>query len=615
MGNKYYVPNRMKQLDSWGYWKLSKTTDGKLTKLPINATTMNLAKTNDANDWTSYSNCIQKAKEVKQQVSGLSFRFTKEQHITFIDLDHCIENGVINAFAKNICDRFKDTYQELSQSGTGIHIFAIGNIEKAVHTEKIEMYDWGRYVAFTGKCINEKEICDYQEEITKLYEENVKIDAIYEKKELIYDATDEQSVLENIKKSSSGFKFQELFSGMVEKNSENTLALASILAFWTNKNEAMIKDIMLKSGLKREKFFDKRQNITWLDYVIQKAISSCKEVYNPVIKNKYQPKNNKKELRDIEMYGQKLYYELTEIPYSTEQKYRCLSKIRSLDVLIGGFTYDCITLWSSQTNGGKSTMLGMIAKNTIMQGKKVFYFAGEHTKENFQNILYRQIAQPNEIIKKEYEKTGIYNYYIKPEVLRKIENFYFENMYVYNNDCARDIDTLLYAMQECYEKHGVKDFILDNLMQVEISNNDLYREQSEITEKLRTYAINNNWNIHLIAHPRKTAENSIRLTIFDVAGSMNIANRAYNIISIIRKDQLRENTKEYEEIKRYCYHNNWDFDKADSILEVLKQKEGSGTGIVCLKYETTTKCYSELPKENMEYKLAELENKKNIRTR
>lgn len=609
----YYVPNRMKQLRSWGYWKLAKNKDDKLTKIPINAVTLKFAKTNEINDWTDYQLCVEKVKNEHPQVNGLSFRFSKEQHITFIDLDHCIENGVMNDFAKNICERFKNTYQELSQSKTGIHIFAIGNIENAVHTEKIEMYDWGRYVAFTGNCINEKDLCDYQEELSKLYEENTKKDISYEKKDFVYDANDEQNVLENIKKSSSGYRFQELFSGMVESNSENTLALASILAFWTQKNESMIKSIMLKSGLYRDKMLTKRGSITWLDYVIQKAITSCTDVYNPTIKNKYQPKNNKKELKEIAMYGQKLYYELSEIPYSSEQKFRCLSKIRSLDILVGGFTYDCITLWSSQTNGGKSTMLGMIAKNTIMQGKKVFYFAGEHTKENFQNILYRQLAQPNEIIKKEYQHTGIYNYYIKPEALRKIENFYFENMFIYNNDCARDIDTLLFAMQECYEKHGVKDFILDNLMQVEIGQNDLYREQSEITEKLRTYAINNGWNIHLIAHPRKTNENCIRLTIFDVAGSMNIANRSYNIISIIRKDQLREGTKEYEEIKRYCYYNNWDFDKTDSILEVLKQKEGIGTGIVCLKYDSVTKCYIELPKENMEHKLLELENKRKFR--
>ena len=73
----YYVPNRMKEINSWGYWKLSKTKDDKLTKIPINAKTLNFAKTNDISDWADYNYCVNKFKNERPQVNGLSFRFTK----------------------------------------------------------------------------------------------------------------------------------------------------------------------------------------------------------------------------------------------------------------------------------------------------------------------------------------------------------------------------------------------------------------------------------------------------------------------------------------------------------------------------------------------------------
>lgn len=606
---KYYVPDEMKKKNNWGYWKLMMNKDNKQTKVPINPKTLGLARTNDENDWYDYNFCVDKIP--KGKVNGLSFRFKKEDNIVFIDLDHCIVDGKLTDFAKNVCSRFKNTYQELSQSGSGIHIFCKGNIDKAVHTDKIEMYDWGRYVAFTGHCINEKNLYDYSDEVKKLYEENVKKDEfIATPIQQEYNPNDINSVIENIKKSKNGYKFMELFGGMVEANSENTLSLASILAFWTQKNASMIKEIILRSGLYREKMNTARGNITWLDYVINKALASTTETYNPVTKKEYTFKSQKKEIKEIDMLGQDLYFELSQIEYKTKPKYRCLSNIHQLDRLVGGFTYDCVTLWTAQTNGGKTTMLSMIAREIIKQGHKVFYFNGEQTKEKFQNNLYKQMASKKDVYGVQFKTTDIYDYYVKPDKLKDIKKFYDYNVFVYNNDCPRDIDTILYAMKDVYEKCGVKDFIIDNLMQIEINGSDVLREQNEIMEKLRTFAVNNECNVHLVAHPKKTETNNIRVTIWDVAGTMNIANKSYNIISIIRKDQIREETLEYRQIQLYCYHQGYDFEECDCILEVLKQKEGIGSGIVGLKYDPILKTYTELAKKDMTYKIKELENEK-----
>ena len=75
--------------------------------------------------------------------------------ITFIDLEHCrSDNGVLTPLAENIIDNFKDTFIEVSQSGNGLHIFALGMVKKAVKTKEIELYSTGRYAALTGNAVN-----------------------------------------------------------------------------------------------------------------------------------------------------------------------------------------------------------------------------------------------------------------------------------------------------------------------------------------------------------------------------------------------------------------------------------------------------------------------------
>lgn len=603
MKTQYFVPKQMKFLNRWNYWKLV-DKDGKKTKIPINAKTLKSVSTTKLEDWNDYDFCYNKVNQVKNYVSGFGYVFTRDDNIVFIDLDHCIENGVINEFAMSICRRFKDTYQEISQSGSGIHIFCYGSIDKSLKTEKIEIYNHERYVAFTGKSINCKELCDYSDEVKQLYLENQKKEEVkIQPIEIEYDAKDEYKIIECIKKSKNGYRFMELFGGMVESNSENTLALASILAFWTQKNASMIKSIILRSGLYREKMLSKRGNITWLDYVINTALSSCRETYNPTTKKEYQQTDMKKQTKQIEMLGQDLYFKLGDYEYNTIQKERCFSNISELDKMIGGFTYNCITLWTAQTNGGKTTLLSGLVKEFIKQGKKIFYFNGEQDKDTFKNNLYKQLVGKENIKRKQYDNREIYDYFIKPESLSKAQMFYDNNIYVYNNDVKRDIDTLIYAMEELNEKEKVRDFIIDNLMQLDMETNDIFREQKNVMEKLRTFAVNRECNVHLVAHPRKTESKNVRVSIWDVAGTMDIANKSYNVISIIRIDQIEKESNEYNVLRTYCFHQGYDFDEASCILEVLKQKDGTGTGIVALKYEPLTKTFKEMAKQDMTHKI------------
>ena len=52
-----------------------------------------------------------------------------------------------------------------------------------------------------------------------------------------------------------------------------------------------------------------------------------------------------------------LYYKFSDYKYNTNCKDRVLSGIRDLDYLTKGFELGCITIWTGQTNAGKTTII------------------------------------------------------------------------------------------------------------------------------------------------------------------------------------------------------------------------------------------------------------------
>lgn len=297
----------------------------------------------------------------------------------------------------------------------------------------------------------------------------------------------------------------------------------------------------------------------------------------------------------------KLYYKFGDYKYKDTPKERVLSGIRDLDLHTSGFELGCITIWTGLTNSGKTTMLTMIAKQSIEQGERIFFFNGEQTKDDFKNNMYKQSVSKKDIISKQFKNSCVFEKFVTPNKVQELERKYSQMIFIYNNEMPRDINTLLYAMEEVRRTDKIRVFFLDNFMQIDIGSDNVYQEQSNIMEKLRTFAVNKNVHIHLVAHPRKTERFQTRLNLFDIAGSSNIINKAYNIISVMRTDNLDENSKDYERLKQDLMKENYNIDKTDAILEILKTK-GERCGMVGLKFEKETKSYYQLEQLTSEEK-------------
>jgi primase-polymerase (primpol)-like protein len=140
-----FIPESMKNREQWVCWKLS----GK-KKLPFDAKTGRMASSTDKTTWSSYQTAQDAV--TRYGYNNVGYEIVKGE--IGIDIDHCKDsNGNLNALAQNVVNQFSDTFIEVSQSGTGIHIFCFGEIPAAIKTKQIEMYSNARYIAITGRAV------------------------------------------------------------------------------------------------------------------------------------------------------------------------------------------------------------------------------------------------------------------------------------------------------------------------------------------------------------------------------------------------------------------------------------------------------------------------------
>lgn len=182
--NRSDLPKALTALPNWVAWRTEvRPGTTKPTKVPYNLVTGGKAASNNPADWHE----IPDPSAMPDGYDGIGFVLAEAAGIVGIDLDDCLtDSGGVKLWAQEILAWFRDTYCEISPSGTGIKIFAGGTVPgekgikvyvdadgklvaKRVTDEAIEMYDWGRYFAVTGKTVAGQEVTNVQSAIDKLY--------------------------------------------------------------------------------------------------------------------------------------------------------------------------------------------------------------------------------------------------------------------------------------------------------------------------------------------------------------------------------------------------------------------------------------------------------------
>ena len=280
----YNIPFELKNLRQWVCFKIKKT-DEKTQKFMISPITGKFAKSNENETWSDFKTAYNYM--IKNRLHGLAFVLT--EGIVFIDIDHSIDSsGTLSDLTVALLDLLPNTYAEKSVSGSGIHILCYGNLpincNKRNDKIGLEMYDTKRFICITGDLINDRKyLKNYSDLIPKLNEKYMGKKPVITKPIVTTNVSfADNELIDKIKRSKIGYKFEKLYSGDISEypsHSNADFALVRILAFWT-QDRLQIDSIFRSSGLFRDKWDRKIGDSTYGDITINNALSTITKTYN-----------------------------------------------------------------------------------------------------------------------------------------------------------------------------------------------------------------------------------------------------------------------------------------------------------------------------------------------
>lgn len=296
------IPLELKEMKQWGVYELLPPKNGevglhKLVKIPIDVKTGKGASSSNSDTWSDYDLSEYVLETDLLKYKGLAFFLGNGVYCFDIDnieesiYDFRIKKQRDNNFVYRMISEFDFSYTEVSQSGTGIHIFfkVDGEIPTDIRNrnENYEMYYRNRFIAMTGDCIEETgDIKTIELETWKaIYETyiNTAEFKVYPQKDYQGETYfSKEEIKEKMFRSQPYTK--KLFNGDISEypsHSEADLALCSSLAFWTNKDVEMMNEIFIESGLSRDKWNEKRGAMTYGERTLHKAILGTKNSYAP----------------------------------------------------------------------------------------------------------------------------------------------------------------------------------------------------------------------------------------------------------------------------------------------------------------------------------------------
>lgn len=220
------------------------------------------------------------------------------------------------------------------------------------------------------------------------------------------------------------------------------------------------------------------------------------------------------------------------------------TNIRELDRVTGGLIYGQLILLTGRRGHGKSTFMSQLICEALDQGESVFVYSGELPDYHFKRWLDLQLAGYSNLIQSVNE-FGDLVYDIHPDALARINEWYAELAYIYDNNWMpeneSECESVLQTVESAVRQYGCRLVCVDNLMTaMDFSGDDdnIYTAQSRFVGALKRIATKYEAVVILVAHPRKTKNGGFSND--EVSGSGDITNKADVVLNYERTEDEEE---------------------------------------------------------------------------
>ncbi len=268
------VPPSLLERAQWIVWRTERR-DGKRTKVPLDPSTKRCASVDEPSQWVDYQTAHQ-SRHV-DAVDGLGFVFTDSDPFVGVDLDDCRNpiTGELSPLAHDITTTL-DSYAEVSPSCLGVHVLAKGDLPGTRRRRgSLEVYDDARFFTVTGRHLDHtpQTIRESSDALVQIHEQYLSRDDTTDQRDEQVAVSGTQNlgdvgdvdgssdavaaVVARARNAANGAKFDTLWRGDTSgypSQSEADMALACLLAYWTNQNPALVDACFRKSELMREKW-------------------------------------------------------------------------------------------------------------------------------------------------------------------------------------------------------------------------------------------------------------------------------------------------------------------------------------------------------------------------
>ena len=305
---------------------------------------------------------------------------------------------------------------------------------------------------------------------------------------------------------------------------------------------------------------------------------------------------------------QKPRYQIKEELPELAKKWLCMSDIQKVDLssipriktgineidrLLLGLAECEVTLLSGGNASGKSSLLNTLICNFLQQGAPSALFSGE-LPAHILKAWIQMVAAGKENLK--LSQYGDGKYFVPNNIAKRIDDWMDGKFFLFNNEYGNTWEEVFHDMKELL-KAGVKVFILDNLMALDIDllEGDKNNKQKNLILQLKDFAKTNNVHIIIVAHPRKSLA---FLRKADISGTADLTNAVDNVFIAhrVNQDFLKAGAEFYgqSQIQRYsCFGN---------VLEISKNRMyGVCDVLVGLHYELESRRFKNTPDENIHY--------------
>lgn len=300
------VPLCLTARPQWVRWRMAPAEDGRITKVPFDLKTGRRAKSNDPVTWSTFEEVLGVNPEVGAD-DGVGFVFSTEDPFAGIDLDGCRDpqTGEIANWAWRII-RDLNTFAEVSPSGTGVKLFALGSLPAGAWHKKVrkitpntagcctakvpavEMYDRGRFFAVTGRHLagTPNTVEHRPAELLALQARFADpAQPVSVRRPVNAPSLSPEAVIQKAMQARNGDRFARLWRGDTSDHggdpSSADLALCGHLAFWTGGDHGAMDSLFRQSGLMRDKWHKRIGGTTYGARTIDKAINGTRKFYRP----------------------------------------------------------------------------------------------------------------------------------------------------------------------------------------------------------------------------------------------------------------------------------------------------------------------------------------------